>query len=72
MIEGEARFKDRHTVAVGDDIEITARRTVIATGSVPSVPPILGLHDGAYFTNETIFDLDVLPEFIWSSLAPAR
>jgi pyruvate/2-oxoglutarate dehydrogenase complex dihydrolipoamide dehydrogenase (E3) component len=64
VIEGEARFKDRQTVGVGDEIEIAARRTVIATGSVPSVPPILGLHDGAYFTNETIFDLDVLPSHL--------
>ena len=51
VIEGEARFKDRRTVAVGDDVEIVARRTVIATGSVPALPSILGLHDGAYFTN---------------------
>jgi pyruvate/2-oxoglutarate dehydrogenase complex dihydrolipoamide dehydrogenase (E3) component len=64
VIEGEARFKDRRTVTVGDEFEIRARRTVIATGSVPAVPPILGLHDGAYFTNETIFDLDVLPSHL--------
>jgi pyruvate/2-oxoglutarate dehydrogenase complex dihydrolipoamide dehydrogenase (E3) component len=64
VINGDARFKDRRTVTVGDGFEIRARRTVIATGSVPAVPPILGLHDGAYFTNETIFDLDVLPSHL--------
>jgi pyruvate/2-oxoglutarate dehydrogenase complex dihydrolipoamide dehydrogenase (E3) component len=64
VINGDARFKDRRTVTVGDGFEIRARRTVIATGSVPAVPPILGLHDGAYFTNEMIFDLDVLPSHL--------
>src|SRR5947209_3909796 len=64
VIKGEARFQDRRTVVVGDEFEIRARRTVIATGSVPSLPPILGLHNGAYFTNETIFDLDVLPSHL--------
>src|SRR5215472_16052449 len=40
VIAGAARFKDRSTVAVGDEIEIAARRFVIATGSSPSLPPI--------------------------------
>src|SRR5215467_12892524 len=43
VIAGAARFKDRKTVAVGDEIEIAARRFVIATGSSPSLPPIAGL-----------------------------
>jgi pyruvate/2-oxoglutarate dehydrogenase complex dihydrolipoamide dehydrogenase (E3) component len=64
VIKGEARFKDRRTVVVRDEFEISARRVVIATGSLPAVPPILGLHDGAYFTPETIFDLDVLPSHL--------
>jgi len=64
VIKGEARFKDRRTVIVGEELEIRARRFVIATPSLPAVPPILGLHDGAYFTPETIFDLDVLPSHL--------
>ena len=43
VIEGTARFKDQRTVAVGDEIEIRARRFVIATGSSPAMPPIPGL-----------------------------
>ena len=46
VIEGAARFKDARTVVVGD-IEIKARRFVIATGSSPAVPPIPGLDDDA-------------------------
>ena len=60
VIHGEAQFKGRRTVAV-DDVEIRARRFVIATGSRPAIPPILGLDGGPYFTNETIFDLTELP-----------
>jgi pyruvate/2-oxoglutarate dehydrogenase complex dihydrolipoamide dehydrogenase (E3) component len=63
VILGEARFKDRKTVIVGD-IEIRARRFVIATGSAPAVPPIPGLGEGPYFTNETIFDLTEWPKHL--------
>jgi pyruvate/2-oxoglutarate dehydrogenase complex dihydrolipoamide dehydrogenase (E3) component len=41
-------------VQAGDTI-ITARRFVIATGSAPFVPPITGLENLPYDTNETIF-----------------
>jgi pyruvate/2-oxoglutarate dehydrogenase complex dihydrolipoamide dehydrogenase (E3) component len=63
VIRGAARFKDRRTVAVGD-IEIRARRFVIATGSKPALPPIPGLDQGPYFTNETIFNLTALPKHL--------
>ncbi len=43
LIAGSARFKNRKVVTVGDDIEISARRFVIATGSSPALPPIPGL-----------------------------
>jgi pyruvate/2-oxoglutarate dehydrogenase complex dihydrolipoamide dehydrogenase (E3) component len=60
VIKAEARFKDRRTLIAGD-AEIRARRFVIATGSSPLIPPILGLDTVAYLTNETIFDLRRLP-----------
>ncbi len=64
VIEGTARFKDRHTVAVGGAIEVKARRFVVATGSAPAAPPIPGLEDVPYLTNETIFDLTRCPEHL--------
>jgi pyruvate/2-oxoglutarate dehydrogenase complex dihydrolipoamide dehydrogenase (E3) component len=64
VVEGEARFKDPRTVSVGEELEISARRFVLATGSTPAIPPILGLHEGAYFTNETIFGLTELPSHL--------
>ena len=61
VVEGQARFKDRRTVVVGDEISIRARRFVIATGATPAVPPISGLNEGPYFTSETVFKLKELP-----------
>ena len=55
VIQAAARFVDRSTVAAGDKI-IRAGRFCIATGSSPAVPPIPGLDQVPYFTNETIFD----------------
>lgn len=43
------------------DVEITARRFVIATGSRPLVPPIPGLDSVPYLTNENLFDLRERP-----------
>jgi pyruvate/2-oxoglutarate dehydrogenase complex dihydrolipoamide dehydrogenase (E3) component len=63
VIEGEARFKDKQTVAVGD-LEVKARRFVVATGAAPAAPPIPGLDQIAYLTNETVFDLTVCPEHL--------
>jgi len=64
VIEGAARFKSRDTVAVGDAIEVKARRFVVATGAAPAAPPIPGLDQVAYLTNETVFDLTVCPEHL--------
>ena len=55
VILGVARFLDKRTVQAGE-CKVKARRFVIATGSSPVVPPIPGIADIAYFTNETIFD----------------
>jgi len=43
---------------------IAARRTVIATGSSPLVPPIPGLDHVPYETNETVFELRERPEHL--------
>jgi pyruvate/2-oxoglutarate dehydrogenase complex dihydrolipoamide dehydrogenase (E3) component len=61
VIKGHAKFKDRRTVAVGD-IEVRARRFVIATGSTSALPPIPGIDEGPYLTNETVFDLTERPD----------
>ncbi|ABI56105.1 dihydrolipoyl dehydrogenase family protein [Alkalilimnicola ehrlichii MLHE-1] len=57
---GHARFLDRDTVSV-DGERLQARRFVIATGSAPAVPPVPGLAEAGFHTNETIFQLRTLP-----------
>jgi pyruvate/2-oxoglutarate dehydrogenase complex dihydrolipoamide dehydrogenase (E3) component len=64
VIEGAARFRDKRTVVVGEEIEIRARRFVVATGSSPAVPPIPGLAETPHLTNETVFDLTTRPEHL--------
>jgi pyruvate/2-oxoglutarate dehydrogenase complex dihydrolipoamide dehydrogenase (E3) component len=63
VIAGNAKFKDRRTVVVGG-YEIRARRFVVATGSSPSAPPIPGLKETQYLTNETIFELTQCPKHL--------
>ncbi len=57
---GEARFIDAHQVEVNGEI-IAGRRFLIATGSRPAVPPVPGLEQADYLTNENIFAQRELP-----------
>jgi pyruvate/2-oxoglutarate dehydrogenase complex dihydrolipoamide dehydrogenase (E3) component len=63
VILGAAKFRDASSVETAEGV-FSARRFVIATGSRAAVPPIPGLKDVSYFTNETIFDNVVLPKHL--------
>ena len=60
---GHARFTGQDTISVGDR-ELKFKKAVIATGARPGVPPIPGLIDAGFLTNETIFQLTELPGHI--------
>jgi len=57
---GAGRFAGPDTVEV-DGTLLRFRRAIIATGGRPAVPPIPGLADVGYLTNETVFGLTELP-----------
>lgn len=63
VIHGEARLLDNRTITVNGQ-HIRTKRAVIATGSEPAIPPITGLSDVPFFTNETIFENGALPEHL--------
>ena len=63
VIREFGRFISPTEVQAGETI-ITARRIVIATGSGPFVPPIPGVEDVTYYTNENIFDLRDKPDHL--------
>lgn len=60
VIRDWARFVAPDTVEAGGQ-RITARRFVIATGSRPFVPPVPGLAEVPFLTNESIFALRERP-----------
>lgn len=61
VIHARGVFSDEHTLALDDARTVSAHRFVLATGSVPSVPPIPGLETIRFLTNETVFELRRLP-----------
>ena len=63
VIKGAARFTSRNEVAVGER-RIRAKRFVIATGSRATVPPIPGIDDTDYLTNETLFENSACPDHL--------
>jgi len=57
---GQASFTDRDSVMV-DGVELPYHTAVIATGARAAAPPIPGLNQVPYLTNETLFSLTELP-----------
>jgi len=61
VIFGQGEFKDQRTFTVnGRDLK--ARAFVISTGSRPKVPPIEGIEEAGFLTNEQVFSLKERPD----------
>ncbi|MEO6775905.1 MAG: mercuric reductase [Kofleriaceae bacterium] len=58
---GDASFVAGDAIAVAG-ATLGFRKAMIATGSRPHLPPIPGLVDATFLTNETVFELTALPE----------
>ena len=63
VIKEDARFEDEQTI-VSDNHRVRAKRIVVAAGSRAAAPPIPGLADVPYLTNETIFQVPTLPKHL--------
>lgn len=65
LYEGEGIVKDAHTIKIGDET-IETKKTIIATGASPAVPPIKGLKEnlekGNVLTSKEILSVEKLPE----------
>lgn len=61
VLTGEATFTGPRRLTVDGTAVEAARAIIIATGSVPLVPPVEGLAAAQPLTNETVFDLRSLP-----------
>lgn len=57
---GQGSFTSPDTMTVGDRM-LKFSKAVIATGARASAPPIAGLDQVAYLTNESVFSLTALP-----------
>ncbi len=58
---GRARFSGPGTIDV-DGTELRFKKAVIATGARATAPPVEGLAEAGYLTNETIFELTKRPK----------
>lgn len=63
LIRGDARFTTPHTLMVGAQT-IVGRQFVLATGVVPSLPPIPGLDRVPYVTSRSFMALTEWPESV--------
>ncbi len=59
---GPARFSDLNTIEVDKQHMLRFSKAVIATGARAAVPPIPGLVEAGFLTNETVFSLTERPE----------
>lgn len=63
VITDHARFTGPGELVAGGQT-VRARRFVIATGSRAAIPPIPGLEDVNYLTNETVFENTICPDHL--------
>ncbi|MCL1473917.1 dihydrolipoyl dehydrogenase family protein [Argonema antarcticum] len=61
VIFGSGQFTDKQTFEVNGR-RLKARAFVISTGSRPAIPPIPGLQEAGYISNEQVFQLNKRPD----------
>ena len=61
VVEGRGRILGGGRVEVGGEV-VRGHHIIISPGSMPAVPPIPGMAETPYLTNENIFELKELPK----------
>ena len=64
LFEGTGTILPNKTVTIDEDKTITAKNIIIATGSRPFIPRIVGMDNVSYHTTDTIFDIKQIPKKI--------
>ncbi|MEP2445595.1 MAG: FAD-dependent oxidoreductase [Balneola sp.] len=66
VVEGEASFLNAHTIEIklpgGEKRKVTSRFFFIAAGGSAFIPPIEGIDTVDYLTNDSLFEIEDLPE----------
>jgi pyruvate/2-oxoglutarate dehydrogenase complex dihydrolipoamide dehydrogenase (E3) component len=62
FVRGHARLDGPGRVLVGDRLVHARRGVVLATGTVPSIPPVPGLAETPYWTNRHAVEATALPD----------
>lgn len=66
VVHGSASFTHSHTIEIqlkaGGERRITSKKFIIATGAKAFVPPIPGIDEVDYLTNESLFEINELPK----------
>lgn len=66
VVFGAASFVNPHTLEIklenGETRKVTSKYIFIATGARAFIPPIEGLDSVDYFTNDSLFEIENLPE----------
>ena len=63
LYRGQARFIAPRKLKVGEDV-LEGERVFINVGTRPDPPPVPGLHSVGYLTNESIMELQEVPEHL--------
>ncbi|MCU0555086.1 MAG: FAD-dependent oxidoreductase, partial [Syntrophales bacterium] len=60
MVQAQATFLDPHRIRAGGET-LSAKKFIIAAGTIPLIPDIPGLAGIEFLTNETLYRLETLP-----------
>ena len=63
VLQGHARFVDAKTISVGEE-KLEAEKILLDVGGRPLVPKLKGIDQVPYLTNQSLMDVDFLPEHL--------